>query len=114
MESENIYNLISHVVKFRDERNWKQFHNIKDLVISLSLETSELLENFQWKNNEEALAQNIENIKDELADVLIYSLLLTNDLSLDVTEIVHTKLKKNREKYPIEKAYGIKRKYTDL
>lgn len=110
----NMKELISDLIKFRDERNWKQFHNPKDLAISLSLEASELLENFQWKNSEEALLENMENIKDELADIIIYSMLLANDLELDVEDIVARKLEKNRKKYPIDKAYGIKTKYTEL
>ncbi|PEZ83080.1 nucleotide pyrophosphohydrolase [Bacillus cereus] len=110
----NLMDLMLKITEFRDERNWKQFHNAKDLSISLSLEASELLENFQWKNNEEAIEENIENIKDELADVLIYSMLLANNLELDIEEIVKTKLEKNKNKYPVEKAYGIKTKYTDL
>ncbi|MEM5014551.1 nucleotide pyrophosphohydrolase [Niallia taxi] len=102
------------VIKFRDDRDWKQFHNPKDLALSLSIEASELLENFQWKSSEEAVSVNLENIKDELADVLIYAMLLANDLNLDVEEIVIKKVRKNAMKYPVEKAYGIKNKYTDL
>ncbi|WP_371411798.1 nucleotide pyrophosphohydrolase [Bacillus toyonensis] len=109
-----IKELTDKVIQFRDDRNWKQFHNPKDLTISLSLEASELLENFQWKSSEEAINKNIENIKDELADVLIYSILLANDLELDIEEIVKNKIEKNESKYPVEKAYGVKTKYTDL
>lgn len=106
--------LVKKVVNFRDERNWGKFHNPKDLAISLNLEASELLENFQWKNNDEAIHKNLNNIKEELADVLIYSLLLANELNLEVEEIILDKLLKNEKKYPIEKAYGSNKKYTDL
>lgn len=109
-----IKELTEKVVQFRDDRNWKQFHNPKDIAISLSLEASELLENFQWKNSDEALSKNKENIKDELADVIIYSMLLANDLDFDVEEIVANKIKKNQVKYPVEKAYGVKTKYKDF
>lgn len=109
-----IKELTDKVIQFRDNRNWKQFHNPKDLAISLSLEASELLENFQWKNSEEAISKNKENIKDELADVIIYSMLLANDLNVDIAEIVKEKIEKNNIKYPVEKAYGVKTKYTDL
>jgi NTP pyrophosphatase (non-canonical NTP hydrolase) len=102
------------IVRFRNERNWGQFHNPKDLAISLSLESSELLENFQWKSSEEAIYENGENIKDELADVIIYSILLANELDLDIEGIVKDKIQKNKKKYPVQKAYGIKTKYTDL
>lgn len=114
MEKNSLNELMSHVVNFRDNRNWKQFHNAKDLAISLSLEASELLENFQWKSNEEAVEENMENIKDELADVVIYALLIANGLDLSIEEIVTNKIQKNNEKYPIEKSYGVKNKYTNL
>ncbi|MFB3164722.1 nucleotide pyrophosphohydrolase [Neobacillus sp. 179-J 1A1 HS] len=106
--------LVSIITNFRDDRNWKQFHNPKDLAISLSLEASELLENFQWRSSEEAVKENIENIKDELSDVLIYSMLIANDLGLDIEEIVNKKIDKNKRKYPVEKSFGVKTKYTDL
>ena len=109
-----IKELTDKVNQFRDDRNWKQFHNPKDLAVSLSIEASELLENFQWKTSEEAVKVNLENIKDELADVLIYAMLLANDLGLDVEKIVKNKIGKNEMKYPVEKAYGVKTKYTDL
>jgi len=102
------------ILNFRHERNWEQFHNPKDLAISLSIEASELLENFQWKGSQEALEANMENIKDELADVLIYSLMLAHDLDLDVSEIIHNKVQKNAKKYPVEKAFGTNKKYTEL
>jgi NTP pyrophosphatase (non-canonical NTP hydrolase) len=97
----DIQELIKLINDFRDERNWKQYHNPKDLAISISLEASELLEDFQWKNSEEALKVNSDNIKEEIADVLIYSLMLCSDLDLDVAKIVKDKLSKNRDKYPI-------------
>lgn len=106
--------LIDDIIEFRDERNWRQFHNPKDIAISLSLEASELLENFQWKSSEEAIECNFENIKDELADVLIYALILANELGIGVEEAIHTKLDKNKAKYPIKKAFGSKMKYTEL
>ncbi|MDZ5470403.1 nucleotide pyrophosphohydrolase [Bacillus sp. 31A1R] len=106
--------LTNKVIQFRDNRHWKQFHNPKDLAISLSLEASELLENFQWKSSNEAVETKIENIKDELADILIYSMLLANELNLDINDIVSKKIEKNEVKYPIEKAYGVNTKYKDL
>lgn len=85
---------------FRDERNWRQFHNPKDLALSLSLEASELLENFQWVSAEEGAEKNRENIKDELADVFIYGLMMADDLDIDMSEAILNKLKNNAEKYP--------------
>ncbi|GEN45425.1 nucleotide pyrophosphohydrolase [Alkalibacillus haloalkaliphilus] len=96
----DINNLINSINHFRDERNWRQFHNPKDLAISISIEAAELLEDFQWKSSESALDSNKENIQEEIADVLIYTLMLCSDLELDVEEIIEEKLKKNGEKYP--------------
>lgn len=102
------------VIKFRDERGWDKFHNPKDLAISLCIEASELLENFQWKSDQEAIVKNIENIKDEMADVLIYLLMLSKELDVDLEKAVETKINKNAEKYPVEKAYGSNKKYNEL
>lgn len=102
------------VLCFRQRRNWERFHNPKDLAISLSIEASELLENFQWKTSEEALDSKKENIADELADVLIYSILLADSLDLRIGDVILNKLDKNERKYPIEKAFNRKDKYTDL
>ncbi|EKF34648.1 nucleotide pyrophosphohydrolase [Bacillus xiamenensis] len=98
-----IKDLIHSINQFRDDRNWRQYHNPKDLAISISIEAAELLEDFQWKSNEEALEANEENIKEEIADILIYSLMLCSDLNLHVKEIIEEKLLKNGQKYPIEK-----------
>ncbi|EGO2701591.1 hypothetical protein IGL56_001805 [Enterococcus sp. DIV1316a] len=102
--------LIKKINQFRDDRDWRQFHNAKDLALSVSLEASELLENFQWKSSEEAIADDLENIKDEIADVMIYCLMLADDLGLSVEEIIKNKIKKNGEKYTIEKSKGTNKK----
>lgn len=107
-------NLIKQINKFRDDRNWRQFHNEKDLAISISIEASELLELFQWKTSEVAVKKNLAHIKEELADVLIYSLMLADNLNLNVEEIITDKLTQNKKKYPIEKSYGSNLKYTEL
>lgn len=106
--------LTEKVLQFRNERNWSQFHNPKDLAISLSLEASELLENFQWKTSEEAIEERMSDIKDELADVIIYSILLSNELGIDPKEAILQKIKKNELKYPVDKAFNSKKKYTEL
>ena len=103
--------LISKIVKFRDDRDWAQFHNPKDLAIALNIEASELLELFLWKTEDGA---NISRVKEELADILIYSLLLANKYNLDVQTIIESKLKKNSEKYPVDKARGSAKKYNEL
>ncbi|MFD1176364.1 nucleotide pyrophosphohydrolase [Paenibacillus puldeungensis] len=106
--------LIKELIAFREERNWGQFHNPKDLAISLSLEASELLENFQWKTSEEAVSQKRADIADELADVLIYAIYLAQAMDLDIKDIVRDKMRKNEAKYPVDKAYGKMTKYTEL
>jgi len=106
--------LTEEIIRFRDARNWRQFHNPKDLAISLTLEAGELLENFQWKGSEDAVAQGRENIQDELADVLIYALILAHELDIDMDKAIRAKLVKNVEKYPVEKSYGSATKYTRL
>ncbi len=105
---------IEGVIKFRDERNWKQFHNPKDLAISISLEAAELLEVFQWSGTDISSENKEVKIKEELADVLIYSVLMANVCGLDIDEIVEEKLKINNEKYPVKNAYGLNKKYTEL
>lgn len=102
------------VIKFRDDRNWKQFHNPKDLAISLSLEASELLEVFQWSGDDLTVCSKRNKIKEELADIANYCILMADACDLDLDEIIREKLKRNAEKYPVEKAYGRKEKYTEL
>ena len=107
-------NTMDKINKFRDDRDWRQFHNEKDLAISISLEAAELLELFQWKSPEEVRETSIERIKEELADVLIYSHMLASNLDLDIEEIIEAKLGKNNIKYPVDKSKGNKVKYTEL
>ncbi|MFD2444097.1 nucleotide pyrophosphohydrolase [Bacillus sp. CGMCC 1.16607] len=106
--------LTDQILIFRDERDWKKFHNPKDLALSLSLEASELLENFQWKSSEEAIEKNLDNIQDELADILIYTLLFANETGIDIGKAVEQKIRKNIKKYPVENAYGSNAKYTEF
>ncbi|KMK71945.1 nucleotide pyrophosphohydrolase [Bacillus safensis] len=107
-------NLKKAVLHFRNERGWGKFHNAKDLVISLNLEAAELLENFQWKSSVEATETKIEEIREEVADVMIYLLLLCDRLDIDLEDAVHSKLKMNAKKYPVEKSFGRKTKYNEL
>ena len=105
---------IDKVLKFRDDRSWKQFHNPKDLAISLNLEAAELLEIFQWSADDLVCTEKLDKVREELADVLNYCILLADAYNLDLDEIVLEKVKRNEEKYPVEKAYGSKEKYTEL
>ena len=112
--SDSIKELTEKIVAFRDARNWKQFHNPKDMAISISLEAAELLEIFQWSGSDTEVDtdKKIVKVREELADVLIYAFLLGNDLGLDIAEIVSNKLDENSRKYPADKAYGRADKYT--
>ena len=105
---------INQILAFRDDRNWKQFHNPKDLAISISLEAAELLEVFQWSAGDVTCADKMDKIREELADVVNYCVLMADACGLDLDEIVQAKIKRNNEKYPVEKAYGSKEKYTEL
>lgn len=107
----DIQQIIDELIKFRNERDWEQFHNPKDLALAINVEAGELLEIFLWKKPEDA---NIENIKEELADVFAFAFLLAEKYGLDVKQIVLDKIKKNGEKYPVEKARGTAKKYDEL
>jgi NTP pyrophosphatase (non-canonical NTP hydrolase) len=99
------------LLSFRNERDWEQFHNPKDLSIALSIEANELLELFLWKKPEDA---NLEKVKEELADVFAYAFLIAEKYNLNVEEIVLDKIKKNGKKYPVDKAKGKSDKYDQL
>ena len=105
---------IDMILKFRDDRDWKQFHNPKDLAISISLESAELLEVFQWSGSDVSGENKKDKIKEELADVINYCVLMADACNLDIDQIVQDKIKKNNEKYPIEKAKGKSEKYSEL
>lgn len=105
---------INKVLNFRDERNWKQFHNPKDLALSISLEAAELLEIFQWSGSDTECEGKLDKIKEELADVLCYCILMADRCSLDMDEIVQAKMIRNGEKYPVEKARDSAKKYDEL
>lgn len=101
------------VEKFRRSREWNQFHNEKNLALSIVLESVELLECFQWKTSEEGLTSNENNIREELADIIIYSVMLANNLGVSIEELVKEKLKINTEKHSITKSKGKKEKYIE-
>lgn len=103
--------IIEALIKFRDERDWEQFHNSKDLALAINVEAGELLELFLWKNHDEA---NKEQIKEELADVFAFAFLLAEKYNFDVKDIILEKIKKNGEKYPVDKSKGSAKKYNEL
>jgi NTP pyrophosphatase (non-canonical NTP hydrolase) len=99
------------LLEFRNERDWEQFHNPKDLALAINVEAGELLELFLWKNAEEA---KLEKVKEELADIFAFSFLLADKYGFDIKEIVLEKIRSNGEKYPVDKAKGTAKKYTEL
>ncbi|MBL7559531.1 nucleotide pyrophosphohydrolase [Olleya sp. YSTF-M6] len=99
------------LVKFRNERDWKQFHNSKDLALAISIEASELNELFLWKSNEDV---DKNRLKEELADILSFAFLLAEKHELDISSIIKDKIKLNGEKYPIERSKGSAKKYNEL
>ena len=105
---------INQILKFRDDRDWQQFHNPKDLAISISLEAAELLEVFQWSGVDISYEGKQEKIKEELADVVNYCVLMADVCGLDLDEIIQEKIRVNNEKYPVEKAKGKSDKYNKL
>lgn len=107
-------NTVDMILKFRDDRDWKQFHNPKDLAISISLEAAELLEIFQWSGTDVVCADKKNKVAEELADVLVYCTLMADACELDIDEIVQKKMEQNNKKYPVEKAKGKSDKYNEL
>lgn len=101
--------VIKRILQFRDDRNWSQFHTPENLAKSLVIESSELLELFQWSNE-----VNMQDVADELADVLVYGLLLLKHYDLNMEDIIIQKIQKNEEKYPVDKAFGVSTKYNKL
>lgn len=114
---DSVESLTKKILEFRDARDWKQFHNPKDVSLSLVLEAGEVMEHFQWKTNEE-IAKYVQEHKDEigeeLADVFYWVLLLSKDLDIDIVQAVEKKIEKNAQKYPVEKAKGRHLKYNKL
>lgn len=109
--------LIQRITRFRDERDWKQFHHPKDMILSLFMESAELAEHFQWKSDreiEELIATRRGELGDELADILYWVLLLGHDLGIDLSAAFEAKMQKNETKYPAERARGRSTKYDEL
>jgi len=102
--------VVKRLIKFRDDRNWKQFHTPNNLAKSIAIESSELLINYQFED----AYFDIDNVKDELADIMAYCLMLSDHYGFDVEKIMNDKIDKNEIKYPIDKAYGKANKYNKL
>lgn len=114
---DNIKRLTQKLINFRNERDWKQFHNPKDVALSLTLEAAEVLEHFQWKNDNELheyAKTHKDDIGEELADVFNWVLILSHDLGVDIVQASKEKIEKNKKKYPVHKAKGKTTKYDKL
>lgn len=105
---------VDKILNFRNERNWCQFHNPKDLAISISLESAELLECFQWSGADTEVTSKREAMKEELSDIFIYAMLLADRLKINLDEAIQAKISKNAKKYPVEKSFGKSSKYTEI
>ena len=109
--------ILKKIRNFRDERDWMQFHDPKNLAVSIAIEAAELLEHFQWKDEkavEQHVGNNREEISDEIADVALYLTELADNLGIDLIKAMENKLKKNAKKYPVAKAKGVATKYNKL
>jgi len=110
--------VIDQIISFIKERGWEQFHYPKNLVIAIGAEVGELLECFQWKTDEEIInmveQENTQQIADEIADIYIYLVSLSNSMNINLENAIYDKLEKNRLKYPIEKSFGSTKKYTEF
>jgi NTP pyrophosphatase (non-canonical NTP hydrolase) len=117
MKVDPIEKLTQRAVAYRDARDWKQFHNPKDMAVSLALEAAELLELVQWKDGaelEQALTARRADLADELCDVLYWVLVIAHDRKIDLEKAFEAKIRKNEAKYPVEKCRGKAKKYTEL
>lgn len=113
----DIKELTNRIVDFNEARDWNQFHNPKDVALSLVLEAAEVMEHFQWKSiveMEDYLKDHTKDVGEELADVLYWVLLMSNDLKIDIKKALEEKMEKNEAKYPVEKAKGKHTKYNKL
>ncbi len=107
-------NIREKIIKFREDRNWKQFHTIKDLLLGLNIELAELQELVLWKNQSEIEKIDKEKIEDELADIFIFLTYLSENFNVDLLKAVEKKIDKNDKKYPIDKSFGNSKKYNEL
>lgn len=115
----SLTDLQERIIKFRDARNWDQFHTLRNLIISLNVEAAELLELVQWKDDAEAEKEQLEEafkqrLAEEASDVLIYLILMANRAGIDLLQAAYAKIEQNEQKYPVEKAYGSAKKYDQL
>ena len=110
----DIKELQTEIIKFRDERNWKQFHSLKDLLLGLNIECAELSELFLWKSQSEIEKIETSKIENEIADIYIFINYLSSHFNIDIEKAVNEKIKVNNQKYPVDKSFGSNKKYNEL
>lgn len=113
-ENRSLQDLQKKIIQFRNDRNWQQFHQLKDLLLGLNIEAGELSELFLWKNDQEIESVDKTQIGDELADIFIFLAYITEHFNIDLSEAIVRKIAKNAQKYPVDKAFGSNKKYTEL
>jgi len=114
---DRLHEIVRRIIEFRDERDWEQFHDPKNLAEAISIESAELLEKFLWMTTNESRKVNgseLDGIKEEVSDIVIFIVYLCNSLGIDLLNEVENKLEINRAKYPVEKSKGSSRKYTEV
>src|SRR5687767_7074373 len=113
-ENISVNELQTKIIQFRNDRNWQQFHTLKDLLLGLNIEAGELNELFLWKDDKEI--ESVDKLKtaDELADIFIFLAYISEHFNIDLGEAVKMKIDKNAKKYPVDKAFGSNKKYTEL
>ena len=112
-----IKEIVEKIKEFRDDRDWMQFHNPKNMAVSIAIEAAELLQEFQWKNEQEVtehIREHKERVQDEIADIAVYIFELAENLEIDLIKAMNAKIEKNKLKYPIDKSKGSAKKYTEL
>ena len=119
MINKNFQSILAKIKKFRDDRDWKQFHNPKDMAEAINIESSELLEHFLWQDKKQSFdyiknKKNLEEVSDELADVAYFILEFADNFGIDLEKAIENKIKKNAKKYPVKKSKGKAIKYTKL
>ncbi len=113
-ENKSLKDLQKKIIQFRNDRNWKQFHSLKDLLLGLNIEAGELNELFLWKDEKEIESVDKAKTADELADIFIFLAYISEHFNIDLSEAVEMKIEKNAKKYPVDKAFGSNKKYTEL
>ncbi len=110
----NLKEIQNEIIKFRDDRNWKQYHTLKDLLMGLNIECAELSELFLWKSDDEVSSTDKSKIEEEIADIFIFLNYISRHFDIDIEKAVQKKIEINNIKYPVDKSFGSNKKYNEL